>query len=157
MFGSKSYWVSFILPCVPAFIDLIKTAFLTTQCMNAVKAKDQKGKKVVMLGGPNLFICSLIMFLNRVFRQEWFNRCLHFLASLIKNGRTLRKCYLFSYRYKNIWDIGICLKPHFCEKCQWFRNLKTDFSLTLANKPRSSLVLYLQVWSQSWPYNSLQK
>ena len=70
MFGSKSYWVSFILPCVPAFIDLIKTAFLTTQCMNAVKVKDQKGKKVVMLGGPNLFICSLIMFLNRVFRQE---------------------------------------------------------------------------------------
>ena len=41
------------------------------------------------------------MFLNRVFRQEWFNRFLWFLASLIrKNGRTLRKFYLFSYRYR---------------------------------------------------------
>ena len=69
-------------------------------------------------GGPNLFICALVMFLNRVFRQEWFNRFLWFLASLIKNGRTLRKCYLFSYRWKNVWAIGICLKPHFFKKCQ---------------------------------------
>ena len=63
---------------------------------------------------------------------------------LIKDGRTLRKCYLFSCRYKNVWDIDICLKPHFHRKCQKFRNPKTDFSLTSANKPQSSLVLYLQ-------------
>ena len=67
---------------------------------------------------PKLFIWALVMFLNRVFRQEWFNRSPWFLASLIKNGRTLRKCYLFSCRYKNVWDIGICLKPHFYKKCQ---------------------------------------
>ena len=24
-------------------------------------------------GGPNLFICVLVMFLNRVLRQKWFN------------------------------------------------------------------------------------
>ena len=40
--------------------------------------------------GPNLFIWALAMFLNRVFRQGWFNRFPWFLASLKKNGRTLR-------------------------------------------------------------------
>ena len=35
------------------------------------------------------------MFLNHVFRREWFNRFLWFLASLIKNDATLRKSYLF--------------------------------------------------------------
>ena len=69
-------------------------------------------------GGPNLFICGLVMFLNRVFRQEWFNRFPWILASSIKNGRTLRNCYLFSYRYKNVWDIDICLKPHLYKKGQ---------------------------------------
>ena len=65
------------------------------------------------------YLCAaLVLFLNPVFRQEWFNRFPWFLAFLIKNGRTLRKCYLFSYRYKNVWDIGICLKPHFYKKCQ---------------------------------------
>ena len=49
------------------------------------------------------------------------------------------------------WDIGICLKPHFYKECQLFRNPKTDFFLTSANKPQSSLVSYLQVWSQLWP------
>ena len=82
------------------------------------------------------------MFLNRVFRQEWFNRFPWFLASLITNGRTLRKCYLFSCRYKNVWDIGIRLKPHFYKKCQAFRNPNTDFSRTSANRPQSSPVLY---------------
>ena len=40
--------------------------------------------------GPNLFIWALAMFLNRVFRQGWFKRFPWFLASLKKNGRTLR-------------------------------------------------------------------
>ena len=38
---------------------------------------------------------------------ERFNRFLRFFASLINNDGTLKKCYLFSYRYKNFWDIGI--------------------------------------------------
>ena len=42
-----------------------------------------------------VFMCALFMFLNRVFRQEWFNRFPWFFASLLKNGGTLRKCYLF--------------------------------------------------------------
>ena len=66
--------------------------------------------RIHLQGGPNLIICALVMFLNRAFRQEWFNRFLRFLASLIKNGWTLRKCYLFSYRYRSVWDIDICLK-----------------------------------------------
>ena len=34
------------------------------------------------------------MFLNRLFRQEWFNRFPWFSAYLINNGWTLRKCRL---------------------------------------------------------------
>ena len=45
-----------------------------------------------------------------------FNRFLWFLAYLINNNGTLWKCYLFSCRYKNLWDIGIYLKPHFLRK-----------------------------------------
>ena len=51
--------------------------------------------------------------LNRVFRQERFDRFLWFLASLIKNGGTFKKLDLFSCRYKTVWDISVCLKPHF--------------------------------------------
>ena len=69
----------------------------------------------------------------------------------INNNGTLRKCYLFSCRYKNLWDIGMYLKPHFYEKWENLWNPTTDFSLTSANKPLSSLVLQLQVWRQSWP------
>ena len=88
------------------------------------------------------------MCLIRVFQQErLINRCLWFLASLIKNKGTLTKYLLFSCRYKSVWDIGMYWKPHFCP----------HFSLTSANKPQSSLVIYLQIWSQSWPYNSLHK
>ena len=50
-----------------------------------------------------LILYALVMFLNRVFRKEWFNRFPWFLASLIKNGRTLRKCYIFS-RWTNSWS-----------------------------------------------------
>ena len=50
------------------------------------------------------------MFLMRVFQNERFNWFLRVFASLIDNDGTLRKCYLFSYRYKNVWDIGLYLK-----------------------------------------------
>ena len=79
------------------------------------------------------------------FSAERFNRFLWFFASSIKNGRTLRNCCLFYSWYKNVWDISICLEPHFYEKknVNNFATLKTDFSLTSANKPQGSLVLYL--------------
>ena len=83
-------------------------------------------------------------------QNERFNRFLWFLASIINNNETLRKCYLFSCRYKNLCDIGIYLKPYFYEKCKELRNPTTNFSLTSANKPQNSLVLHLQVWRQSW-------
>ena len=38
----------------------------------------------------------MVMFFNRVFQQERFNRLLRLLGSLIKNGVTLTKCHLFS-------------------------------------------------------------
>ena len=57
-------------------------------------------------------------------------------------------------RYKNFWDIGIYLKPHFYENLKNFEILYNRFSLTSANKPKSYLALYQQVWSQLWPYNS---
>ena len=49
---------------------------------------------------PNLFIRALVTFLNRAFR-------LWFLASLIKTTATLWKSYLFSCRYKTVWDISL--------------------------------------------------
>ena len=100
------------------------------------------------------------MCLIRVFQQErLIDRCLWFLASLIRNKGTLTKYLWFSCRYKSVWDIGMYWKPHFCKKkyIKWLWNPTTDFSLTSANKPQSSLVIYLQIWSQSWPYNSLHK
>ena len=56
-------------------------------------------------------------------------------------------------RYRHV------LKTAFLQKkyIKWLWNPTTDFSLTSANKPQSSLVIYLQIWSQSWPYNSLHK
>ena len=43
---------------------------------------------------------QLLLFLSLVFQQERFNWFLWFWASLIKNGGTWRKCYLFSCRNK---------------------------------------------------------
>ena len=40
------------------------------------------------------------------------------MATLISNNGNLKKCYFFSFRYKNLWDIGVYLKPHFYEKCK---------------------------------------
>ena len=101
------------------------------------------------MAGTYLYECCL--FFICVFQNKRFNRFLWFLAYQINNNGTLRKCYFFSCRHKNLWDIGIYLKPHFYEKCKQLRNATTYFSLTSANKPQSSLVLYLKVWSQSWP------
>ena len=84
-------------------------------------------KRSSSLGGP----CALVMFLNSVFRQEWVNPFLWFLASLINNDSTLRKYYLFSCRCENPREISIYLKSHFYKECQQLRNPKKDFSLTL--------------------------
>ena len=81
-----------------------------------------------------------------VFGRNEFKRFLWFLVSLRKNGATLRKCYLFSFRDKVVQDVGICLKPHFLQTCEYLGNSLTDFSLISTNKSKSSLVLYLQVW-----------
>ena len=97
-------------------INLMIDSFVVLICFSLMKISLVSRNE--LWGGPNLFICALVMFLNRVFRQGRFNRFLWFLASLIKNSRTLRKCYLSSFRYKKVWDIGICLKPHFDKKCQ---------------------------------------
>ena len=84
----------------------------------------------------------VVCFLFAFFQNKRFNRFLWFLAYQINNDGTLIKCYLFSCRHKHLWDIGIYLKPHFYEKCKQLRNPTTDFPLTLANKPQSSLVLH---------------
>ena len=50
---------------------------------------------------------------------EWKTQPISMISAYqINNDGTLRKCYLFSCRYKNLWDIGIYLKPHFYEKCK---------------------------------------
>ena len=62
-----------------------------------------------------IYMCVTYVFVSR-FQNERFNLFLRFLASLINDDGTLRKCYLLSCRFKNLWDIGIYLKPHFYEK-----------------------------------------
>ena len=60
----------------------------------------------------------LVIFFIRVFQNKRFNRFLRFFASLINNNGTLRKCYLFSCRYKNFWSI----KSHWnVIKKKWLR------------------------------------
>ena len=58
----------------------------------------------------------IYMRVTYVFQNERFNLFLRFLAPLINDDGTLRKCYLLSCRCKNLSDIGIYLKPHFYEK-----------------------------------------
>ena len=62
-----------------------------------------KGHSVVK-GGPNLFVCAFVMFLNPIsmifdiLNKVWLN---------------FKKLLFFSCRYKNVRVIEICLKPHF--------------------------------------------
>ena len=89
-------------------------------------------------------------FFNRVFRQERFKRFLWLLASLITNGATLRKCYLFSCSCKNVPYRQMFKTAFLQQKKSTTWKLYDRFFLILANKPQSSLVLYLKVWSRSW-------
>ena len=59
-----------------------------------------------------VFICVLVMFLNRLFQQERFNRFLRFLVSLRENVIYV----LVGIKTFEIW--GIHLKPHFYEECK---------------------------------------
>ena len=89
-------------------------------------------------------------FFNRVFRQERFKRFLWLLGSLITNGATLRKCYLFSCRCKNVPYRQMFKTAFLQKKMSTTWKLYDRFFLILENKPQSSLVLYLKVWSRSW-------
>ena len=93
--------------------------------------------------------CALFFF-NRVFRQERFKRFLWLLGSLITNGATLRKCYLFSCRCKNVPYRQMFKTAFLQKKMSTTWKLYDRFFLILENKPQSSLVLYLKVWSRSW-------
>ena len=84
-------------------------------------------------------------FFNPVFRQERFKRFLWLLASLITNGATLRKCYLFSCRCKNVPYRQMFKTAFLQKKMSTTWKLYDRFFLILANKPQSSLVLYLKV------------
>ena len=75
------------------------------------------------------YLCACWLCLNCVFQQKRFNRFLLFLASLIKNGRTLRNHYLFSFWYKKVWDIGIYLKPNFAKNVNNFEIARQIFQI----------------------------
>ena len=66
-----------------------------------------------LLRWPELICMRVGYVLNRVFRQERFNRFLWFLVSLIKNSRTLRTCY-FGCVWLGNPDLDFQnLNPHF--------------------------------------------
>ena len=64
-----------------------------------------------------IYMLSVIFFYSRF--SEWKIQPISTIfASLINNHGTLRKCYLFSYRYKNFWSI----KSHWnVIKKKWLR------------------------------------
>ena len=68
-------------------------------------------------GGQNPFICTLVMFLNRILREEWFNRFLWFLVYLIKNGWKENAIYFFIGR-KTFEISAYVLKRLFTKNCQ---------------------------------------
>ena len=120
-----------------------------------------------------LILYALVMFLNRVFRKEWFNRFPWFLASLMKKGRTLRKCYIFS-RCTNSWSNltlkcnantfvkvdariegncrrtispickGILVQSFSCKKSKTYREYSSQYKKNNFHSP-SAVVLYLCV------------
>ena len=49
------------------------------------------------------------------------------LATLLKNGKTFRKLYLFSCRYKNVRDIGVRLKRILTNNVNNFETLRQTF------------------------------
>ena len=54
------------------------------------------------------------MFFNRVFRQQRFDQFLLFLASLIKNGRTLRNYFLVGIK---TFEISAYIENHIFSSC----------------------------------------
>ena len=58
-------------------------------------------------GGPNLLLRVLAIFWNGAFQLERLNRCLWFLAALMRNSGSVRKCYWFSCSQENVWNIGM--------------------------------------------------
>ena len=59
-----------------------------------------------------LYACWLC-FWFAFFRMKESTDFYDFWHTKFNNDGTLRKCYLFSCWYKNLWNIGIYLKPHF--------------------------------------------
>ena len=78
-----------------------------------VKLNSERPKVEVAL---SYLYASWLCFWFAFFRMKDSTNFYDFFASLINNHGTLRKSHLFSYRYKNLWDISIYLKPHFYEK-----------------------------------------
>ena len=91
------------------------------------------------------------MFLNRVFRQEWFNRFLWLLVSLVRTvelwGDVIYSLIgIKMLRYRHMFKTAFLQKMSIISK-------PYDKIFSSANKPQSSLVLYLRVWNQctnSW-------
>ena len=83
---------------------------------------------------PNLFICALVMFLNRVFRQEWFNRFPYICKFEVNRDRRTRctnswsdltlKCNAYTFlkvderREENCRRTISCLQGYSCPKLQ---------------------------------------
>ena len=65
-------------------------------------------------GGPNLLLRLLVIFLNGAFQLERFNRCLWFLAALVRNSGSVRKCYWLSC--SKTFEISACIKKKWTKK-----------------------------------------
>ena len=80
------------------------------------------------------------------------------LTILIKEWWNFTKMFCcFLVGIKTFEILAYILNHIFKKNVHNFANPTTHFPLTSANKPQGSKVLYLQVWSQSWPYKLLHK
>ena len=92
-----------------------------------------------------------------VFRLEGFDRFLLFLASLIKNSRTLRNCYLFScikkrikrFRYRHMSKTTFLQKMSITSKpCKLFR-----LGITLARDVCCLGIKKKKIWKSSYSFH----
>ena len=94
-----SFW-NFVIQ-LKLCINLLGSHLMKVKCKATQMLSRFKLMLYMIKGGPFLFVRVLVMFLIRVFQNARFNRFLRFFASLMNIDGTLRKCYSFSYRYKN--------------------------------------------------------
>ena len=98
---------------------------------------------------------ELVMFLNRVFLEGITNRFLYIFVLNKERWNFKKMLFNFLVSIKTFEISAYIFNRIFTKNVNDFKILRKIFPLLQHSSLRALLVLYLQVWSQSWPYNSL--